>query len=192
MSTVINIDQLILKYLTNSPLIGSWWLEKMWVILAIGLVYLVPLILIAGWFWSAQTKRVVFKAGLAGLLAWLVISKTISYFVHRPRPIDAVIGVKELIFERSDFSFPSDHAAAIFAVALTIRLCGHRKLGNYLLVIGVIMSFARIMVGVHFPLDIIAGVGIGCLTALIIWRFQKFIDRHLTEPFIGLMQKLHL
>jgi len=192
MTKVIFVDEWIFKFLLGSPLNQYWWLEKMWVILAVGLVYLVPLILVACWFWSAQTKRVVFKAGLAGLFSWLVISKIVVYFVHRPRPIESIIGVRELIFARSDFSFPSDHAAAIFAVALTIRLCGHRKLGNFLLIVGAIMSFARIMVGVHFPLDIIAGAGIGCLTALLIWQLRKFIDRHFTEPFVALMQKLHL
>lgn len=174
-------------------LVGRYgWLDWIWKVGAVYLIYTVPIVLVAGWFWSSHTKRVAFRAGLAGIFAWEVVCKIIASLVNRPRPDVALVGVHELIFHRPDTSFPSDHAAMIFAVAMTVRLSGHRKLGNALFVIGTILSICRVMVGVHYPLDVIAGAAIGLLTGLAFYWLRKPIDKYLTEPFVKLMSKVKL
>ena len=168
------------------------WLDNIWAMSAVWLVYLIPAVLIAGWFWSAQTKRAAFKAGLAGIVAWRVFSKVLAHFVPRSRPGELLIGARELIFHRPDVSFPSDHAAAFFAAGLTLRLLGHRKLGNILMLVGGFVSVARVMAGVHYPLDVLAGAALGLVTALFIYWLRRPIDRFLSEPFINLMKKVGL
>lgn len=58
--------------------------------------------------------------GLSFLLG-LDIDQTILLFVHRARPYDT--GVSQLIIDTSnDWSFPSGHAIAAFAVAATFAV----------------------------------------------------------------------
>jgi membrane-associated phospholipid phosphatase len=66
-----------------------------------------------------------------------------------------------------DASFPSDHAAAGFAIA-TVLVLGHRKLGAAALAFAALMSFARVYVGEHWPGDVLAGAAIGVAVALLL------------------------
>ena len=76
---------------------------------------------------------------------------------------------------KSSFSFPSGHAANITASMLFIGLV-YRKLLVYLVVIAAIVSFSRIYVGVHWPLDVSAGIALGILLAV----FTYFIFKRFT------------
>lgn len=55
----------------------------------------------------------------------------------------------------SDFSFPSNHAVMAGAVA------------------AVLMAFARVYVGVHYPWDVAAGLVFGALVALLGWTLLR-------------------
>ena len=66
----------------------------------------------------------------------------------------------------SGFSFPSSHAANHFAIATFLVLfLGKifRWIKIPLLLWAGIISFAQVYVGVHFPLDVIAGAALGIL-----------------------------
>lgn len=191
MEKLIFADIWVFNYLRHW--VGRYdWLDSIWIVLALWLIYLLPILLIAAWFWSSQTKRVALKAAIAAFLAWEVFSKIVAGLVDRERPSQSILGVKELIFHRPDTSFPSDHAAAIFSVAIVFRLIGHRKLGNGLFVIGGLIAISRVMAGVHFPLDVIAGAAIGTVVGWIIYKLRNPIDRYITEPIIRLANKVGL
>ena len=95
------------------------------------------------------------------------VNHAIAYFLFRPRPfvalhlsplIDGVACVSK--------SFPSDHTALSFAAATVCALALPRlRWIGYAgaLAIGV----ARIFVGVHYPGDILGGIGVGILAGLI-------------------------
>lgn len=191
MNSIISWDVRAFTYCQQ--IIGRWhWFDLLVEMCALYLVYLVPLVLIIGWFWSEQTKRVAFKAGMAGIIAWLGVSKTIAAFASRARPSVALMGHKEIMFNRPDHSFPSDHTSAIFAVAMVVRLSGHKKLGNALFVIGILIGISRLLAGVHYPLDVIGGVLVGCIVGYIVWMLRKQIDKSITMPFIAIMKKVKL
>lgn len=141
-------------------------------IMAEYLVYLLPIILILLWFWSDQSRKVALKAGFSVILAWPVIAKILGIMINRPRPFEFG-GVQELIFHRPSYSFPSDHASALFAVTCSLWLSGYRKLAYWILGFSVIISFFRIATGIHFPTDIFAGIIIGIVSAIIIERLDK-------------------
>ncbi len=83
---------------------------------------------------------------------------------------------------KSSFSFPSGHAANITASMLFIGLI-YRKLLVYLLVIAAIVSFSRIYVGVHWPLDVSAGIVLGILlAALTYYIFKRFAPQEKPVP----------
>lgn len=62
-------------------------------------------------------------------------------------------------------SFPSDHASLAMALAATIFLCSSRIRGITALVLAFFIGLARIMAGVHYASDVLAGFGIGLTAA---------------------------
>jgi undecaprenyl-diphosphatase len=67
-----------------------------------------------------------------------------------------------LVSRSTDYSFPSDHAVMAGAVAAGVLLAG-RRLGVLAVAMAVLMAFARVYVGAHFPLDVIAGLAVGAV-----------------------------
>src|SRR5207245_3921804 len=65
-----------------------------------------------------------------------------------------------LITRTSDFSFPSDHATAVGAVAAGLWLA-HRRLGVLAAGLAVVMAFARVYAGAHYPGDVAGGLLLG-------------------------------
>lgn len=73
-----------------------------------------------------------------------------------------------------DWSFPSGHASASFASAVVIYKSCHRGIGVPALILAFAISLSRLYVGVHYPSDVIVGMIIGTLIALILfWIFGE-------------------
>ncbi|MFI2711307.1 phosphatase PAP2 family protein [Micromonospora sp. NPDC018662] len=90
--------------------------------------------------------------------------------------------VHQLIPHAAGPSLPSDHATAAFALALAVGVFLSRRWGAVLTILAVIIGFARVWTGVHYPGDIAAGacvaaaaVGAVALTAR---RYAHRFRRH--------------
>ena len=77
---------------------------------------------------------------------------------------------------KASFSFPSSHATNITAAMLFLGLV-YRKAIIPLLVMAAMVSFSRIYIGVHWPLDVAAGAAIGTLLAWPAYIVFKKISR---------------
>jgi len=130
------------------------------------LIYLLPIVLIGLWLYSAQAKKValraLFSAGLAAAMAMII-----GQSIDRARPFE-VTSAKEILFHRPTYSFPSDHASVLFAVALSFYLFGYKKLSYFVFILAIIIGATRIAAGVHYPSDILAGLVVGIIAAYII------------------------
>ncbi|MCL4437537.1 phosphatase PAP2 family protein, partial [Patescibacteria group bacterium] len=90
-----------------------------------------------------------------------------------PRPFD-YFHFTPLISESGN-SFPSGHAAFFFAIAIII-LFWRPKWGWFFVGSSILLSIARIYVGVHWPLDIIGGAVIGLASGFAVYYLFKKIE----------------
>ena len=74
----------------------------------------------------------------------------------------------------SGYSFPSGHSIAAFSSALIIAVRERRAFGISAYVLAALIAFSRLYNYVHFPTDVLAGMAIGTIAALIvIFIFKK-------------------
>lgn len=190
---ILNIDQNLLASI-NRALVGrSDFLDKVLEFLAVYLVYALPIILILMWFLGKKYQKATAFSFISAVFSWFVITKSIVPKIwFRPRPDMDLIGLKELLFHRPDYSFPSDHATALFSIALGLYIFGWKKAGSWFLLYAIIIVTARVAIGVHFPLDIIGGA-ISALIGIIIFKiFEKPLEKFVFNPVQKFLKKLRL
>jgi undecaprenyl-diphosphatase len=131
------------------------------------------------------------RAGTHGLV-WLVLGAAAAVALRRPQILLLVLaadviadlasaGLKELVGRHrpqdshalvappGGSAFPSGHAATSFACAAVLAAAMPR-LAAPLFVLAAAIAFSRVYVGVHYPLDVLAGaaLGIAVATALLL------------------------
>ena len=125
--------------------------------------------------------------GIANLLVF--ISNSIS--PDRLRPFEAFPDKVHLIFyPPSDPSFPSNAAAASFAFAMGLWVY-NRKLGYILFIPAIIISFGRIYMGVHYPLDILGGFILAIMATSIVAIVMK-LGKPILDRLLKFMRKAYL
>lgn len=146
-----------------------------WIIVFFGqyLPYLLVLGFL-GFLLSERGRRRLFisiEALLSLLLSRGILTEGIRFFHPAARPFEAW-QVTPLISETPGNSFPSGHAAFLFALATTLFF-QNRKWGLWFFFFAVLNGFARIAAGDHWPLDIAGGAAIGIASGCIIHLLLK-------------------
>jgi membrane-associated phospholipid phosphatase len=122
------------------------------------------------WLWYAGRGRL----GLVLLLIALVgrgLSEVQKYWIARVRP-----DLEPHLVVVKTSSFPSGHATSsmIFCLTLALALAGHTRWGRVAAAFAVILSLligtSRVMLGVHWPSDVIGGWAFGMFWVLVTFR----------------------
>ncbi|HNW71921.1 MAG TPA: phosphatase PAP2 family protein [Candidatus Paceibacterota bacterium] len=113
----------------------------------------------------AQKWKEIVLVFFSGIFAW-VISDLSKVFFHVERPFLQFPDVVPLL-EKTGFSFPSGHATFYMALAFAIFF-SHKKAGYIFILFAFLIGIARIVVGVHFPFDILGGFILGAGIAYIV------------------------
>ena len=125
------------------------------------------------WLWgSADSKKVAMKSTLVAFLA-LALAQILGFFYPHPRPFMIGLG-HTFIPHVADASFPSDHMTLFSAITVTMFAARHYVKAVILTVMSLIVAWARIFLGVHFPLDMVGAVMLSGFTLLIfepLWCF---------------------
>ncbi|HET7036971.1 MAG TPA: phosphatase PAP2 family protein [Thermomicrobiaceae bacterium] len=154
--------------------------------------YLMLLVLVLLWFWPrldrSRRQWSVITAAVAALLA-LATDQVISHLWERPRPFIAHAHLL-LLAPSTDPSFPSDHAAGAFAIAVALVLFW-RRIGWLMVFFAALIAFSRVYTGEHYVSDVLAGALIGTLAALIVY-FARPLLAPLLEPPLRLARRCHL
>ena len=143
------------------------WLEgPIHVVMTLGLFIAAPIA--AGIAFALRHPRAGTAIGAAGIAAYL-IAKLGKDVVARGRPLtvfeDAEVIARGAV--QSGLGFPSGHAAVSTAIACAVIPFLKTPWRWALLVVPALVSFGRVYVGAHLPLDVVGGAAIGlfCATA---------------------------
>lgn len=166
------MNEIIFTYLNSFALRYEW--------LDVGLVFLADslgVILIVGLgvlFFLANDRKEVFKKIVIILfsagLAWF-IARVIKDLYFSPRPFLILDNINLLFEHGENDSFPSGHASFFFALATAAYFYFRKFTILYTLYFAgaLLIGISRIIAGVHWPMDILAGYVLGGLISYIIY-----------------------
>ncbi|MGA0586570.1 phosphatase PAP2 family protein [Dyella sp. KRB-257] len=132
-----------------------------------------------GVFWYALMLTLALFDGRRGMLAAahmaltglaaLALYRWLKRWTKRPRPFRVYAGVIAHVPPLDEFSFPSGHT--LQAVGFTVvALAWYPLLAPLLLGFTALVAASRVVLGLHYPSDVLAAIGIGStLGALALW-----------------------
>lgn len=130
------------------------WISRLgdgesWVVLVVALALLQgPL--------GARCAVHLIAVGAAGLTLYLLIKRRAC----RPRPYVRLQGLRLCAPPLDEFSFPSGHT--LHAVAFAVVVSAYfPALGVVLVLFAVLTGVVRVVLGLHYPSDVLAGVAVG-------------------------------
>ncbi len=124
------------------------------------------LVIIDGWDGVNATAHM----AATGFTA-LVMYKSLKRWTRRPRPFAADNQIRPLIAPLDEFSFPSGHT--LHAVSFTlVALHYYPWLWPILVPFAASVAISRVVLGLHYPSDVLAAATIGyALATLSLWNF---------------------
>jgi undecaprenyl-diphosphatase len=132
-----------------------------------------------GVFWYLLMATLVLADGIAGLAASLHLAATgvvaltlyrrLKRWTRRPRPFAADGRIRAWVAPLDEFSFPSGHT--LHAVAFSVVAVAYYPWLAFVLVpFTASVAVSRVVLGLHYPSDVLAATGIGSLLAgLSLW-----------------------
>ena len=124
------------------------------------------------------------RAWLSVVLSWLVV-----FVLHAewpaPRPFALGLGTAWIPHGNRP-GWPSHHATLLFAMGSSLALSRQWVWGAGYVLAGGLVGTCRIVLGVHFPSDILTGLPVGLLVAMVThlsWRFAEGV-RQAVEPAV--------
>lgn len=102
---------------------------------------------------------------LAPSISFVVVSIFRNY-VDAPRPYEVTGKTPIITKDTKGKSFPSRHVFSVFVIASTLYFIS-KPLGIFLMLAGCVLAVLRVIGGVHFPRDVIAGAIIGIVSGIL-------------------------
>jgi undecaprenyl-diphosphatase len=135
------------------------------------------LLFIIAWFAlprREEEKRHALVVSVAGGVIALLINLVIGTIWFRPRPFVAMPHqVNHIAPHANDSSFPSDHTSGSFGFTSASFGRAARWVSWVFLVLAVLVMFARVYVGDHWPTDVLAGLVVGIIAGRVAWLFDR-------------------
>lgn len=143
------------------------WLHAPWMVVLIVLcarwmIFIIALLAIGArvrdWLSHHALKEVLWSTLLAAFLAF-----SSEWAIGRARPFVTDPTLDVLVPPPHTMSFPSAHASIAYAMAFAIFGWNH-SLGVIALILAILVAMGRVVAGVHYPSDILAGLLVGALS----------------------------
>lgn len=183
MKTIEAFNELLFLMINGTPTTPGWLVGTA-LVLADYLIWIIPLILVVMWLSGDDRQREVAIRSCCVTLLALGANQVIGFIWQHPRPF--MIGLGHTFLQHApDSSFPSDHATVFSSIALTALFGRMWRTGCMVLVTGIAVAWARVFLGVHFPLDMIGAVAVSCVAYVIIMPLRKAAGPAVTQLAIA-------
>lgn len=138
-----------------------------------------------GVFWYSLMGLLVLLDGMGGVRASahmaatgvlaLTLYKALKRWTRRPRPYAADVRIRAWVAPLDEFSFPSGHT--LHAVSFSIvALAYYPWLAPLLVPFSACVALSRVVLGLHYPSDVLAATAIGvALASLSLWGLPALI-----------------
>jgi len=118
------------------------------------------------------------RAGIASLGAFIIsglVAQMLKRAFDMPRPPAILDNVHVLGHSLTSHSFPSGHSTSDGVMVLLAFLIWRRDDWRSWSIAGLffLAAVGRVYVGVHFPVDVVAGLAIGIVTMWLCWKWSE-------------------
>ena len=131
---------------------------------------------------NRKTRRCAYTMLLSYLLVFAVGQLGLKNLIDRARPCNIDTAVALLVERPTSGGFPSTHAAWAFAAATSVLLY-HKKAGIAVLVIAALIALSRLYLFVHFPSDVLGGIVLGALMALLAKKLVTVLEAKIPDKY---------
>ncbi len=172
--TLMSIQQInhSLFLQVNASAHTARWLIDCGLFAANDLVYGVPLLLTVLWLVGGSHRRNAALLALVIAMVGLGANQLIGMAWYQPRPF--VLGLGHTWSTHApDASFPSDHLTLFTSIGLGLLFGRRGWIGAATLAVGLLVGWARVYVGLHFPLDMAGSLVVAMASTLLVvplWR----------------------
>jgi undecaprenyl-diphosphatase len=158
---------------------------------------LIAVAAIALWFFARpggdRKWKLAAGSALGAAALGLVINRVVAAIHHRDRPFITHPSAHVFGAHKTDASMPSDHATAALAIAVAVLLID-TGVGIAFLVLAVLIAIGRVIIGEHYPGDVLVSTVIGLAAAFTVVRLGRpviaFLVRlleRLTDPLLAFL-----
>ncbi|MCH7313758.1 undecaprenyl-diphosphatase [Acinetobacter sp. ANC 3882] len=180
--SIETIDILLFHWI-NSAATQNPILDKIALFASHNLIAVLFVFLICSLFFKNKKYRGQFVKTLMTVLVSLLVTQLIHAVYYHPRPFDLGIG-HILTGHGSSSSFPSQHTLTVATIAFSYLLSGYRKIGSAALLLGFIVGWSRVYIGVHFPFDVIGSFMIAFILVLGMKEIFKIFILSVKKPIL--------
>lgn len=114
---------------------------------------------------------------LVAVISTTVIFTVLKELITSPRPFEVLPSAHVLYTYAGGDSFPSGHSAFYMALAAAVYFY-HRKLFVVYFIGALVIGISRIVVGIHWPFDVIGGWVLGGVVGTIAYRVANdYVNR---------------
>lgn len=115
------------------------------------------------------------------IMALVIGNVFLKNLIARDRPFWVDESIALLATPPTSYSFPSGHTFSAFAASISILLYS-KKLGIPAVVLASSIAFSRMYLFFHYPTDVLAGIILGIIVALISYRLVNNVDSKHLKP----------
>lgn len=149
------------------------------------LVYVAAILAVGFWVRGARDQRNALISIGTGLLTAFALSWTIGLLWYHPRPFAIGLG-HTLLAHSTDSSFPSDHTTFLWTFGFGLLVTRvQRGWGWVLILAGLVTAWARIYVGVHFPLDMVGSAVVAAAGTVV----TRAVHLHVVARLLPLIER---